>query len=255
ASSRLAEHRHRLRHKLQCCLFEQAWWAGTSLTKAKESSSSRNNYRPTDDKYRPTPPIVTVKSRHFPMGLLSSGTNLRSYEVIGLLGKGGMGEVYSASDTKLGRNVAIKVLPQIFTHDPDRVARFKREAKVLAALNHPNIAVIHGLEESGDPQFLVMELVEGETLAEKLARGALPVDETMRSALQIAEALEAAHEKAIVHRDLKPANVKITPDGKVKVLDFGLAKAFEPESTNPVLSNSPTVSGAATNAGVILGTA
>jgi serine/threonine protein kinase len=188
------------------------------------------------------------------MSLTSAGTKLGSYEVIGLLGKGGMGEVYSASDTKLGRNVAIKVLPQIFTHDPDRVSRFKREAKVLAALNHPNIAVIHGLEESGDQQFLVMELVEGETLADKLARGPLPMDEALRIALQIAEALEPAHEKTIVHRDLKPANVKITPDGKVKVLDFGLVKAFETEASNAVLSNSPTLSGAATNAGVILGT-
>ena len=189
------------------------------------------------------------------MSQLSAGTKLGSYEVIGLLGAGGMGEVYSASDTKLGRNVAIKVLPQIFTHDPDRVNRFKREAKVLAALNHPNIAVIHGLEESGGQQFLVMELVEGETLADKLARGALPIDEVLRIALQIAEALEAAHEKTIIHRDLKPANVKITPDGKVKVLDFGLAKAFETEAPNAILSNSPTLSGAATNAGVILGTA
>ena len=189
------------------------------------------------------------------MSQLSAGTKLGSYEVIGLLGKGGMGEVYSASDTKLGRNVAIKVLPQIFTHDPDRVNRFKREAKMLAALNHPNIAVIHGLEESGEQQFLVMELVEGETLADKLVRGALPIDEALRIALQIAEALEAAHEKTIIHRDLKPPNVKITPDGKVKVLDFGLAKAFETEASNAILSNSPTLSGAATNAGVILGTA
>src|SRR5712692_5142557 len=190
------------------------------------------------------------------MSLLSAGLKLGSYEVIGLLGKGGMGEVYSASDTKLGRNVAIKVLPQTFTHDPDRVSRFKREAKVLAALNHPNIATIHGLEESGGQQFLVMELVEGDTLADIInKRGALPVEEALNIAKQICEALEAAHEKTIIHRDLKPANVKITPDGKVKVLDFGLAKAFETEASDAVLSNSPTLSGAATNAGVILGTA
>ena len=183
------------------------------------------------------------------------GSKLGGYEVLELLGKGGMGEVYSASDSKLGRSVAIKVLPQAFTHDPDRVSRFKREAKVLAALNHPNIATIYGLEESGEQQFLVMELVSGETLADKLNRGPVPLEEGLRIALQIAEALEAAHEKGIVHRDLKPANVKITADAKVKVLDFGLAKALENDTTAAALSNSPTLTGAGSYAGMILGTA
>jgi serine/threonine protein kinase len=189
------------------------------------------------------------------MAALNPGTRLDHYEITGAIGAGGMGEVYSATDTKLGRSVAIKTLPSVFTHDADRVARFKREAKTLAALNHPNIAIIHGLEESGGQQFLVMELVEGETLADKLLRGPLPVGEALRIATQIAQALEAAHEKTIIHRDLKPANVKITPDGKVKVLDFGLAKAFEGEASGASLSNSPTLTGAGTGAGMILGTA
>ena len=138
-----------------------------------------------------------------------------------------MGEVYQAHDTKLGRDVAIKVLPEAFAHDPERLARFQREAKMLAALNHPNIATIHGLEQSGGTNYLVMELVPGDTLAERVKReGAVPIEEALAIAKQIAEALEAAHEKRIIHRDLKPANVKVTPEGKVKVLDFGLAKAF-----------------------------
>ncbi|HLH31259.1 MAG TPA: serine/threonine-protein kinase, partial [Terriglobia bacterium] len=189
------------------------------------------------------------------MAILNPGTRLDHYEIIQAIGAGGMGEVYSATDTKLGRAVAIKTLPNAFTHDADRVARFKREAKALAALNHPNIAIIHGLEESDGRQFLVMELVGGETLADKLTRGALPADEALRIATQIAEALEAAHEKAIIHRDLKPANVKITPEGKVKVLDFGLAKAFEGDASSPSLSNSPTLTNAGTGTGMILGTA
>src|SRR5215467_10638525 len=135
-----------------------------------------------------------------------------------------MGQVYRARDTKLDRDVALKVLPDSFVHDPDRLARFQREAKVLASLNHPNIAHIHGLEESDGVQALVMELVEGEDLAQRLTRGATPIDETLRIARQIAEALKAAHERGILHRDIKPANVKITPDHRVKVLDFGLAK-------------------------------
>ena len=138
-----------------------------------------------------------------------------------------MGEVYQAHDTKLGRDVAIKVLPEAFAHDPDRLSRFQREAKMLAALNHPNIATIHGLEQSNGTSYLVMELVSGETLQQRLAReGRLPIEEALGICRQIAEALEAAHEKGIIHRDLKPANVKVTPEGKVKVLDFGLAKAF-----------------------------
>ena len=149
--------------------------------------------------------------------------------------------MYQATDSKLGRSVAIKFLPEAFSHDSERVARFEREARVLASLNHPNIAAIYGLEESGERKFLVMELVEGETLAERIKRGPIPVDEALAIAKQIAEALEAAHEKGIIHRDLKPANVKITPDGKVKVLDFGLAKAFETEASKANLSQSPTL--------------
>jgi serine/threonine protein kinase len=183
------------------------------------------------------------------------GTKLEHYEITAHLGSGGMGDVYQATDTKLGRSVAVKLLPETFARDADRLARFQREARVLASLNHPNIAAIYGLEQSTTQNFLVMELVRGETLAERIKRGPIPVDESLGIARQICEALEAAHEKGIVHRDLKPANVKITSDGKVKVLDFGLAKAFEPQGADPNLSNSPTLSMAATNAGVILGTA
>jgi serine/threonine protein kinase/Tol biopolymer transport system component len=166
-----------------------------------------------------------------------------------------MGEVYRARDTKLKRDVAIKTLPDEFSHDADRLSRFQREAEVLASLNHPNIAAIYDLEEAEGARFLVLELVEGETLADRIARGPIPIDEALQIAKSICEALEAAHEQGIVHRDLKPANIKITPDGKVKVLDFGLAKAME-QSPAIALSNSPTlISMAASNAGVILGTA
>ncbi len=183
------------------------------------------------------------------------GKTLGHYQITNQLGKGGMGEVFQAKDQKLGREVAIKVLPEEFARDADRVARFQREAKLLASLNHPNIAAIHGLEESEGTNFLVLELVEGETLAERLKRGPIPVDESLKLALQIAEALEAAHEKGIIHRDLKPSNIKVTPEGKVKVLDFGLAKAYAGEKEEVNLSNSPTLSDAATQQGVILGTA
>src|SRR5215831_17360548 len=183
------------------------------------------------------------------------GTKLAHYEITSHLGSGGMGDVYQATDTKLGRSVAIKFLPEAFSHDTERVARFKREARVLASLNHSNIAAIHGLEEIDNRHFLVMELVSGETLAERIKRGVIPIEEALPIAKQIVEALEEAHEKGIIHRDLKPANIKVTPEGKVKVLDFGLAKACESGSTNPSLSDSPTISMAATNAGVILGTA
>ena len=187
---------------------------------------------------------------------LTAGSKLGSYEVTAQIGAGGMGEVYQAHDTKLGRDVAIKVLPEAFAHDPERLSRFQREAKMLAALNHPNIATIYGLEQSGSTSYLVMELVSGETLAERVKReGAVPIEEALAIARQIAEALEAAHEKNIIHRDLKPANVKVTPEGKVKVLDFGLAKAFEGDTTAEDMSNSPTLSRAATMQGVILGTA
>src|SRR6202795_1334542 len=155
---------------------------------------------------------------------LLSGARLGPYEIISALGAGGMGEGYRARDTKLGRDVALKVIPDPFALDPDRLARFTREAQVLASLNHPNIAAIHGFEDSGETHALVLELVEGETLADRIARGPIPLDEALPIARQIAEALEAAHEQGIIHRDLKPANIKITPDGVVKVLDFGLAK-------------------------------
>src|SRR5215471_14624545 len=157
---------------------------------------------------------------------IPAGTRLGSYEILTAIGAGGMGEVYRARDGKLGRDVAIKVLPSAFVNDPERLARFQREARMLAALNHPNIATIYGLEQSDGIHFLIMELVPGETLAERVKAGPVPVDEAPKIAAQIAEALEAAHEKNIIHRDLKPANVKVTPEGKVKVLDFGLAKAF-----------------------------
>jgi serine/threonine protein kinase/Tol biopolymer transport system component len=183
------------------------------------------------------------------------GKTLGHYQITGQIGKGGMGEVYQAKDQKLGRDVAIKVLPEEFARDADRVARFQREAKVLASLNHPNIAAIHGLEESDGTKFLVLELVEGETLADRLKRVPIPIEESLKLALQIAEALEAAHEKGIIHRDLKPSNIKVTPEGKVKVLDFGLAKAFAGDKEEVNLSNSPTLSDAATQQGVILGTA
>src|SRR5215470_1978093 len=183
------------------------------------------------------------------------GTRLGSLEITALLGKGGMGEVYRARDTKLKREVAIKFLPDEFSRDPSRVSRFQREAEVLAALNHPNIAAIYDVQEARETRFLVLELVEGETLAERIQRGPIPVADALDIATHMCEALEAAHEKGIVHRDLKPANVKITPEGKVKVLDFGLAKAVE-VSPAQTASNSPTLlSAAAMSGGIVLGTA
>jgi eukaryotic-like serine/threonine-protein kinase len=186
---------------------------------------------------------------------IATGTRLGCYEVVAQIGAGGMGEVYEARDTKLGRNVAIKVLPAAFVNDPERLSRFQREARMLAALNHPNIATIYGLEHSDGVHFLIMELVSGETLAERIKGGPVPLEEALKIAVQIAEALEAAHGKNIIHRDLKPANVKVTPEGKVKVLDFGLAKAFAGDGANDDPSNSPTLSAAATMQGVVLGTA
>jgi serine/threonine-protein kinase len=186
---------------------------------------------------------------------LAAGTRLGAYEITGQLGVGGMGEVYRATDTKLGREVAIKTLPSALARDTDRLARFGREAKLLAALNHTHIAAIYGLDEHEGTQFLAMELVEGGTLEEKLKDGPLAVEDALRLALQIAEALEAAHDKGVVHRDLKPANVMVTRDGVVKVLDFGLAKALEmgAGATNP--ADSPAISQLATKAGALLGTA
>src|SRR5580692_12740515 len=183
------------------------------------------------------------------------GTRLGPYEIGTALGAGGMSEVYRARDTKLGRGVALKVLPATFATDPERMARFRREAQVLASLNHPHIGAIYGFEDSGGVQALVMELVEGPTLADRIAPGAISLDEALQIAREIAEALEAAHDRGIVHRDLKPANVKITPDGNVKVLDFGLAKAVEGDVSSTDIQNSPTISRMATQAGIILGTA
>ncbi|PYU35025.1 MAG: hypothetical protein DMG31_04775 [Acidobacteria bacterium] len=186
-------------------------------------------------------------------GALKRGTRLGPYEILAPLGAGGMGEVYEAHDSKLGRKVAIKVLPATFIHDPQRLARFQREARMLASLNHPNIATIHGLEESDGVHYLVMELVPGETLAERIGKGALPVEEALKVAGQVAQALEAAHEKGVIHRDLKPGNVKLTPEGRVKVLDFGLAKAFSGDGAlDP--SQLPTLTAMGTEEGRILGT-
>src|SRR5262245_12508667 len=187
---------------------------------------------------------------------LQVGQQLGSYEITALLGKGGMGEVYRARDTRLDRDVAIKTLPEEFEEDAERLARFQREAKLLASLNHSNIAAIYGLEQYEDKHVLILELVECETLADHLRRGPLAVDESLRLAAQIAEALQAAHEKGVIHRDLKPANIKITEDGMVKVLDFGLAKASGVASADADgLSNSPTLRTLASSPGMILGTA
>ena len=188
---------------------------------------------------------------------LEPGTTLGPYEVVEEIGRGGMGEVYRARDTKLDRDVALKVLPHAFTDDPDRLARFEREAKVLASLNHPNIGHIYGLEEAEGQKALVLELVEGPTLADRIKQGPILVDEALPIAKQIAEALEAAHEQGVIHRDLKPANIKVRDDGMVKVLDFGLAKAFEPEAGSVSASMSPTISltAAATQMGMVIGTA
>ena len=188
--------------------------------------------------------------------MLTVGTRLGPYEIMGSLRAGGMGEVYRARDAKLNREVALKVLPESLAGDHGRLARFRREAQVLAALNHPNIAHIHGFEDSGTTHALVMELVEGPTLAERIAQGPIPLAEALPIARQIADALEAAHEQGIVHRDLKPANVKVRPDGTVKVLDFGLAKALDPAtSSSGNVMNSRTLTAHATQLGMILGTA
>jgi len=186
---------------------------------------------------------------------LSAGTRLGPYEIQAPLGAGGMGEVYRARDTKLGRDVAIKILPEVFTSDPERLARFEREARMLAALNHPHIGAIYGVEDAESVHALVLELVEGDTLAERLRRGPLPLTDALAIARQIAEALESAHERGIVHRDLKPGNVKITPDGTVKVLDFGLAKATSNDAVGFDLDKLPTITVDETSAGAILGTA
>src|SRR5262245_21814749 len=190
-------------------------------------------------------------------GTLPPGSRIGAYELLEVIGTGGMGIVYRARDVKLQRDVALKVLPEAVVLDPDRMARFRREATVLASLNHPNIGAIYGFEDSGDVHALVLELVEGPTLADRIAQGAIPVDEALPIAKLIAEALEAAHEQGIIHRDLKPANIKVRDDGTVKVLDFGLAKAIESSATSaPDVATSPTItSPAITGVGVLLGTA
>jgi|SRR5262249_37900739 len=186
---------------------------------------------------------------------LPTDAKLGHYEIQSLLGAGGMGEVYRARDTRLDRTVAIKLIPQEFAQDAQRMARFQREAQVLASLNHPNIASIYGLEESTGRRALVMELVEGVTLSERVRAGAIPIEDALPIAKQIAEGLEYAHERGIIHRDLKPANVKLRPDGRVKLLDFGLAKALQGDTLRKDASDSPTLSEQASGAGIILGTA
>jgi serine/threonine protein kinase len=186
------------------------------------------------------------------------GQTLAHYRITAAIGSGGMGEVYRAADTKLGRDVALKVLPAEVAENAERLGRFEREAHLLAALNHPNVGAIYGLEEAEGKPFLVLELVEGEEVQQRLERGPIPIEEAIEIARQIAEGLEAAHDKGVVHRDLKPANVKLTPDGKVKVLDFGLAKAWAGDpvtGSSSDLSQSPTLAHTGTQAGVILGTA
>src|SRR5262245_59505354 len=189
-----------------------------------------------------------------PVGL-PAGSRLGAYELLEVIGAGGMGIVYRARDLKLQRDVALKVLPETVALDPDRIARFRREATLLASLNHSNIGAIYGFEDSGDVHALVLELVEGPTLADRIAQGPIPLDEALTIARQIADALDAAHDKGIIHRDLKPSNIKITPDGVVKVLDFGLAKAAAAEASTPAAQQSPSVTVGATRDGVILGTA
>jgi len=202
-----------------------------------------------------TPEAATKNIGRISRELATGALIAAKYRILAKLGAGGMGEVYRAEDLSLNRQVAIKVLPDIFAEDPERLARFQREAKVLASLNHPNIAAIHGVEEAEGKRFLVLELVEGETLAERLNRGSLSLEETLEVCRQIAEGLEGAHEKGIIHRDLKPSNVKITPEAKVKILDFGLAKAFHDEISEVDISKSPTITADMTQPGVILGTA
>jgi len=158
------------------------------------------------------------------------GKSLSHYKILEMIGEGGMGVVYRATDTKLNRDVALKILPEQFASDSQRMGRFQREAEVLASLDHPNIGQIYGIEEAGATKALVLQLIEGPTLAEKIAQGPIPVEDALKIALQIAEGLEAAHEKGVIHRDLKPANIKVTPEGQVKILDFGLAKALEGEA-------------------------
>jgi eukaryotic-like serine/threonine-protein kinase len=190
---------------------------------------------------------------------LSAGTHVGSYQILSAIGAGGMGEVYRARDARLDRDVAVKVLPDLFSSDADRLARFEREARTLASLNHPNVAGIHGIEEHGGRRYLILEYVAGETLADRLDRGPLPFDEALDIAVQIARGIEAAHEAGVIHRDLKPGNVVVTPEGQAKVLDFGLARMEETSSSGAAVGEMPTLTSPArhspTVAGVILGTA
>ena len=186
---------------------------------------------------------------------IEPGQTVLHYRIVEKLGEGGMGVVWKAVDNSLGREVAIKVLPEAFAADADRLARFEQEARLLASLNHQHIAAVYSVHEHEGARFLAMELVEGEDLAKRIARGPLPVDEALELALQVADALEVAHDSGVIHRDLKPANIQVTPAGKIKVLDFGLAKALAPETASGDPSLSPTMTSAGTMAGVILGTA
>jgi len=184
---------------------------------------------------------------------LAAGDRIGPYEIVGTLGRGGMGEVWRARDARLNRDVAIKALPADVVNDPDRRARFEREARVLASLNHPNITAIYGVEDQRGSMFLVLELVEGPTLEDRLGRGALAIDETLAIAAQIAAGLEAAHDPGVVHRDLKPANVKVRADGSVKILDLGLAKVADAGvPSSPAVTQSPTITASGTLAGAIL---
>jgi len=185
---------------------------------------------------------------------LAAGQSLSFYEILGPLGAGGMGEVYRARDTRLEREVAIKVLPEALSDDEERLRRFEREAKTLASLSHPSVAGIHGVDHDGETYFLALELVPGEDLATRLARGALPVDEALDVCRQIAEGLEAAHEAGVIHRDLKPANVRITPEGVVKILDFGLAKPIRPKAGKEGTTTAESDSFLLTEEGLVLGT-
>ena len=212
-------------------------------------------YQSKADGFMAEPALAVAAQRLASAGDALIGRQLGAFRVHSLLGAGGMGEVYRARDTTLGRDVALKVLPALFTADPDRLARFEREARTLATLNHPHIGAIYGLEEHDGIRVLVLEIVEGSTLADRIALGALSIAEALSIAGQTAGALEAAHEKGIIHRDLKPANIKITPDGIVKVLDFGLAKVWDAEPSAPNPTQSPAVAIGRTAAGVILGTA